>query len=331
MKPPGCQGCILFDKGEGYVKGEGPKDPKLFLIGEAPGENEARTGLPFCGGAGRVLNALLAEARVFRNECYVTNIIKCRPPGNNLQPYLPAAAVHCRQYLDKELERHSTVNTVLLGDVALRFTLGRRSITKLRGCVYAWEGRRVIPTIHPAALMREAKNWSVVVADLMYAAIMHKQPPQINNFVIEPDLAEVRHFMAQVPKGVPTFCDIETYGPALACVGIAINENTAICIPLWNGSEWYWKTEEDSIEVAGVLREYLANPEYWKVFHNGMFDIDVLEKFGFVIDNWHSDTMLMHHTVYSEARHSLGFLHSVYVRGEYYKDMHHSAKEDIEE
>src|SRR5215510_8059169 len=76
-----CVGCPLL-QAPGPVMGEGPSDAKILIVGEAPGEEEARSGRPFIGGAGRVLSRMLHQAGLQRQECYVTNVVKCRPPGN---------------------------------------------------------------------------------------------------------------------------------------------------------------------------------------------------------------------------------------------------------
>jgi uracil-DNA glycosylase family 4 len=331
-KPDSCQGCPLYEKGEGYVRGAGSPYPDLLIIGEAPGANEALQGKPFCGGAGRVLGALLSSGNIVRDNCYVTNIIKCRPPGNHITPYMPAAGKHCRQYLDRELAEHPNANIVLLGETALNGLLGKKSITKHRGCVYDWSGRRVMPTIHPAALMRDPKMWNIVVSDLAYARTMkfHTLPP--TQFVLEPTLSEVTAWFTQfVKEGGTYFVDIETWGQSLACIGIAANESDALCVPFWNEDGSFYWNDTESLEVVEYFNKFLANEKFKKVMQNGSFDTNVLEDFGFVINGWIADTMLMHHTVYTELKHSLAFLHSIYVRGNYYKDMYHAQKDEVEE
>lgn len=333
-KPPTCEGCPLYQAGTGFVMGEGPADADYVLIGEAPGTNEAVMGKPFVGGAGRVLNMLLSQGGIQRSRCYVTNIVKCQPPGNKITPFLPKAADHCRQYLDKELTQYGGIPIVLLGDTALRFILNKRSVTKHRGCVYRWGTSLVMATIHPAALMREASMWPVVVSDLAYAkdmATKHVEMPR--NFVIAPTHFQVEEWFDKhvTERDAPYFPDIETYGNALACLGIASDEQNALCIPWWDNQTWYWQDENDALLVTGLVSYFLANEKITKVFQNGTFDINVLEGYGFEVNGWVADTMLMHHTVYSEMKHSLAFLHSVYVREEYYKGMARADKDEQEE
>ena len=330
-KPDACKGCVLAEKGEGYAPGEGPHDADYILVGEALGETEAAQARPFVGGSGRILNALLAGAKIWRNRCYITNVIKCRPPHNNLAPYLPAAALHCKAaYLDKELAARADTPVLLLGETALRFVLGLRSITKHRGCVYKRGERWYIPTIHPAALMRDPKMWLVVEDDIRYLGKLDTHEEEDREFIIAPTKQQVLEYLDDARK-CTCFIDIETYGQALACVGIATSSRSALCIPYWDGGLWYWDNADEVLEVTQNLSELLNDPETYKVFHNGIFDVTILEEFGFTVQGWKRDTMLMHHLVYSELKHSLAFLHSVYVREPYYKDMHHADKDEVED
>jgi len=208
-----------------------------------------------------------------------------------------------------------------------------KSIMKHRGCVYELGQRRVMPTIHPAALMRDPKMWNVVVSDLSYARTMwnHKLPER--RFVIEPTFGQIgTWFQEHVHPDKTYFIDIETIGQSLACIGIAANESDALCIPIWRrDGSFYWQDGNEALAVVELWNKFFADERYKKVMQNGVFDTSVLEGFGFVVNGWIADTMLMHHLVYSELKHSLAFLHSVYVRGSYYKDMFHAEKDEVEE
>jgi hypothetical protein len=245
---------------------------------------------------------------------------------------MPAAGKHCRQYLDRELSEHPKANLVLLGDTAVQVVLGKKGIMKHRGCVYELGTRRVMSTIHPAALMRDPKMWNVVVSDLMYARTMynHKLPDQ--RFVIEPTITQVEEWWAEhVKPGGTYFVDIETAGQALRCIGLSSNESDALCVPFWKSDGSFYWNHDFAMMVTELFNTFFADDRYKKVFQNGVFDTNVLEGFGFEVNGWIADTMLMHHLVYSELKHSLAFLHSIYVRGAYYKDMYHAAKDEEEE
>lgn len=135
-KPPQCDGCPLRDIGEGFVPGHGPTSAKLAIIGEAPGADEAREGVPFVGGAGRILNALLAQAGIRRSETFVDNVLRCRPPSNKypVGKARVGAEKHCRQYDRIGKDIHPNV-VVLAGDKALKLFAKRSGITRWRGSV----------------------------------------------------------------------------------------------------------------------------------------------------------------------------------------------------
>jgi len=157
----------------------------------------------------------------------------------------------------------------------------------------------------------------------------HKLPEQ--RFVIEPTLEQVVTWWNQFVKPGVFFVDIETAGQSLRCIGVSCNESDALCVPLWcSDGTFYWK-ENEALQIVELWNQFFYDDQYKKVMQNGVFDTSVLEGFGFVINSWVADTMLMHHLVYSELKHSLAFLHSVYVRGNYYKDMFHAEKDEVEE
>jgi DNA polymerase len=124
----------MYEKGEGFVVGEGPTDAKLLLLGEAPGADEALAGRPFVGGAGRLLNALLAEAGIRRSSVFVDNVLRCRPPGNKYPKAKERkeAEACCRQYDRKDV--HPNV-IVALGEKALNLVTGKKGVTRWAGSV----------------------------------------------------------------------------------------------------------------------------------------------------------------------------------------------------
>jgi DNA polymerase len=149
----GCTRCPeLVSTRTQTVFGVGPIDPELCFVGEAPGGDEDRLGEPFVGAAGQLLNRIITASGFKREEVYICNIIKCRPPGNR-QP-LPAEAGNCREYLDRQLELVRPKFICALGAVAAQRLLGTATgITRLRGRFYEYRGIPVICTFHPAALL----------------------------------------------------------------------------------------------------------------------------------------------------------------------------------
>jgi len=123
-----------------------------MFVGEAPGFHEDRQGLPFVGAAGQLLDTLLASIGLDRTGCSICNVIKCRPPGN--RDPLPDEIEECRPYLEAQLRFIRPRVVVTLGNFATRFVLNRQvSISRVRGQRFDLDGRTVIPTFHPAAVL----------------------------------------------------------------------------------------------------------------------------------------------------------------------------------
>ncbi len=150
----GCTRCGLAGGRTQVVFGVGDPDAELMLVGEGPGEQEDLQGEPFVGRSGRLLDRLLAEELgLHRRHCYIANIVKCRPPGN--RDPLPGEAAACRPFLDAQLELVDPAVIVTLGNVATRALLATtEGITRLRGRSYPFGTRTVVPTFHPAAVLR---------------------------------------------------------------------------------------------------------------------------------------------------------------------------------
>jgi DNA polymerase len=149
----GCTRCAeLVATRTQTVFGVGRIDPDICFVGEAPGADEDRLGEPFVGAAGQLLNRIIAACGLKREDVYICNIIKCRPPGNR-QP-LPSEAGNCREYLDRQLELLRPKFLVALGATAAQNLLNTRAgIGKLRGRFYDYKGIPVLCTYHPAALL----------------------------------------------------------------------------------------------------------------------------------------------------------------------------------
>jgi DNA polymerase len=134
------------------VFGVGPLDPDLCFVGEAPGADEDRQGEPFVGAAGQLLDRIIAACGMKRQEVFICNILRCRPPGNR-QP-LPDEADHCREYLEATLELVRPKYICALGATAAKYLLGTASsISRLRGRFLDYRGIPVMCTYHPAYLL----------------------------------------------------------------------------------------------------------------------------------------------------------------------------------
>ena len=152
-----CMKCQLGDTRKNFVFGTGNPKAEVLILGEGPGAEEDDQGLPFVGRAGKLLNDILKAIKFERNEVYIANIVKCRPPGNRTPS--PVEMETCIPYLKKQIE---LINPKLILCVGLTAAHGllhnKESLTSLRGKVFELEGRKVMVTYHPAALLRNP-NW----------------------------------------------------------------------------------------------------------------------------------------------------------------------------
>lgn len=136
------------------VFGQGDPHADLLLVGEGPGADEDRLGVPFVGRSGQLLTRLVEEeVGLTRDRCYTTNIVKCRPPGNR-EPK-PHEAAACAPWLEGQLGLIAPKVVVTFGNVATRRLLDtKEGITALRGRTHPWRGATLVPTFHPAAALR---------------------------------------------------------------------------------------------------------------------------------------------------------------------------------
>ena len=150
-----CQNCPLARTRQNAVFGEGDLRARLMFIGEGPGAEEDASGRPFVGAAGQLLDKMIAAMHLAREDVYIANIVKCRPPGNRMPGEDEAAA--CIGYLKKQIELVQPEVIVLLGGTALHFLLQVDGITRYRGRWQDYNNIPVMPTFHPAFLLRKAE------------------------------------------------------------------------------------------------------------------------------------------------------------------------------
>lgn len=148
-----CTRCRLSQGRTQVVYGVGDPDADLMFIGEGPGFHEDKQGEPFVGAAGQLLNRMLAEIDLRREDVRITNVVLCRPPGN--RDPLPDEIEACSPWLEEQVRLVDPVVIMTLGNFATRTILGRQvSISRVRGQRFHAVGRTVIPTFHPAAILR---------------------------------------------------------------------------------------------------------------------------------------------------------------------------------
>jgi uracil-DNA glycosylase len=150
----GCTKCGLANGRTQVVFGVGNADADVMFIGEAPGFHEDKQGEPFVGAAGQLLTRMPGEVlNVARHDVYIANVIKCRPPGNR-DPQEDEIE-SCTPWLVEQVSLIQPRVIVTLGNFATKFVLQTaQGITRMRGRAYPWHGRTVVPTFHPAAILR---------------------------------------------------------------------------------------------------------------------------------------------------------------------------------
>jgi uracil-DNA glycosylase len=160
-----CTRCRLSAGRTQVVFADGNPDADLMFIGEGPGYHEDVQGLPFVGAAGQLLNRLLGEIGLRREDVRITNVVLCRPPGN--RDPMPDEIEACKPYLQEHVELVDPQVVCTLGNFATRVILDRPvAISKARGERHAWQGRMVIPTFHPAAVLRGGGDASRAMAQI---------------------------------------------------------------------------------------------------------------------------------------------------------------------
>lgn len=161
-----CQGCGLRKECRQVVFGEGILGKGLMVIGEGPGQEEDKLGRPFVGRAGRLLDMILESAGFSRERnTYVANIVKCRPPGNRTP--LPVEREACLPYLQEQIRLADPKIIILLGATALQGLVDPKAkISVSRGRFLEWQGIQVMPTYHPAALLRNPNLKALVWEDM---------------------------------------------------------------------------------------------------------------------------------------------------------------------
>ena len=153
LEASGCTACRLSQTRTQAVFADGSPFADIMFIGEGPGFNEDRDGLPFVGKAGMLLNRLLRQVGLDRADIYIANVVKCRPPGN--RDPRPDEIEACKHFLVEQIKLVDPVVVMTMGNFATKLLLKTATgITRTRGTVYPWWNRVVIPTFHPAAALR---------------------------------------------------------------------------------------------------------------------------------------------------------------------------------
>lgn len=168
-----CQACALHFSRKNAVPGEGSSTAELMFIGEGPGFYENEQGRPFVGQAGKFLDELLTDAGFQREEVFIANVVKCRPPGN--RDPLPEELAACSRFLDWQIETINPFVIVTLGRISMGKFLPNARISEIHGKPVWVHERLIVPMYHPAAALHQPTLKPVVIADFkaLPAAILN--------------------------------------------------------------------------------------------------------------------------------------------------------------
>jgi DNA polymerase I-like protein with 3'-5' exonuclease and polymerase domains/uracil-DNA glycosylase len=339
------------------VENYGPQPAKVLLVGEAPGSEEEThldefgklSPRPFVGKSGQELTRMLNEAGILRSEIRVANVCKFRPPGNKMDLWWPKKkkdrikGVHHEldgEYFDSRVidglaelreEVLATKANVIVpvGNLSLWALTRNTGITKWRSSLLRGnpqfgvpDSTKIIPTIHPAAVLRNWEYRYLVVHDFRRVArwqAFEGYPSVRENFLVRPSLQCIRDTLTSLLRRlrdgeqVALAVDIETHKRHLACIGIAWSRYDAICIPFFsaNTPNGFWSLEDES-EIVLLLRAVLTHQNARCVGQNWQYDYQYIAKYwGFEV-NLTLDIMSEHHVQFPGLPKGLDFQSSLY-------------------
>ena len=354
------------------VPSTGPTPADVLIVGEAPGADEELKLSPFVGASGQELTRMLHEAGILRSEARVTNVCPYRPQGNDISElvetskkkaqdkglsnfvggkYVSDIIISSLQDLKAEISATSPKVIIALGETALWALTGESGITSWRGSILPLSPQMseglpsppvVIPTYHPAAILRMWDWRAIAIRDLQRVAAFLKNPGDYQYpsylFAVRPSLPGVMQtlnsLLSSLSSGrVRIACDIETISRHIACVGLAWSPLEAICIPfMGERGEPYWSFDEE-VAIYTRLKEVLTHPNAFVVGQNFNYDAQHFAKHFGYLPNLQFDTMLAHHVLFPGLPKSLDFLSSLYCHfHRYWKDElkeYHKMPDDV--
>jgi uracil-DNA glycosylase family 4 len=329
------------------VRPDGPIPARILICGEAPGQEEERLGVPFVGGSGIELNRMLHEAGIQRSECFVTNVARIRPFDNDIKAFIPEVKkdippgwptyrgrqvhpciIEGAALLEKEIALVNPNLIIAFGNTALWALLGEWGITRLRGSTYIHpaSGAIIVPTFHPAAILRQWDLRVTAIHDLRRAAKYINTKELLIprwKFILQPSFAAARDTLGWLWKtcnGGPTWIelDLETKHGHIDCLGLSWSATEALCLPFLSNARTsgYWSADEESLLVF-LLYQLLTHPNALVRGQNLLYD------FQYIYRHWHflprlgQDTMISHHVAFAGLPKRLDYQASLYC--EYYR------------
>lgn len=188
----GCTLCDLSRTRTNAVPGEGNWSADIMFIGEAPGFHEDRNGEPFVGASGKFLNEMLEAIDLDRSSVYITNVVKCRPPGN--RDPLPDELAACSTYIDRQIELVNPKVVVTLGRFSMSRWFPKERISRIHGNPQRFGNITVVPMYHPAAALHQGSLRATIEADMKKLPQIVAQIEAAENEKEDPDSEQMKLF-----------------------------------------------------------------------------------------------------------------------------------------
>lgn len=304
------------------VPPSGPYDADILFVGEAPGYEEDRARIPFCGDTGDFFNSLLGLSSLERKNVRVTNICNYRPNNNKFDyligsPQLSDGINEVKDYIKERKPKW----VVLMGKRALEYILGKKGkkngIENWWGSVIVQDGIRYYCSLHPAAALHVGTQYPIITFDFRrlgrYIENGYKFP--IHNFTCDPRGLELEECLREIESCREVAVDIEGDSFHIKCCGFGLSDTRAICVAN------HGLGNSDAIFISS-LRRILENEKIEKIFHYGFgYDIICLAHFGITVANYSYDTMIGAHVLEPEMAYNLAFQTSIHTEEPYYKYM----------
>jgi uracil-DNA glycosylase family 4 len=315
---------------------DGPLESKIALVGEAPGGDEEKLGRGFIGPSGQLLFRMLSSAGMTRADCYVSNVVKERPAGNSIDTFITfraGRAYTTPQYVEYEqdfIEEMKAVRSnvvVAVGGVALYALTGKMGITKWRGSILealpAYNHRKVIPVIHPAAALRQYTLTHTISMDLR-RVVEESFFPDIRlpsrSLKIRPSFMDAMSFLQDCKSVNKIAFDIEVMREEVSCISLAKSPYDVISIPFMIAGHDYFNPVQEA-EIWKGIASILEDPDTVKVGQNLVFDTTfIFNRYGIVTRGKLEDTMIAQGIMYPDFPKGLDFITSMHTKEPYYKD-----------
>lgn len=345
------------------VPSTGPYNARIMFLAEAPGSEESAKGVPLVGPSGHELRRMCSTIGVSLDDCYKANVFSRQPPANALAVYGversdPRAVAERgpltvnpitflnREHqgdVDRALAEIAAVNPnvlVALGNTAT-WALGLgQGIAALRGSVHTVNipgmdrPLKVLPTYHPAAILRQWDLRVIAMTDLA-KALTQSTFPEFNfddtELWINPSLDDLDTF-DRVHMEPARICaaDIETKRGQITCISFAPSVDVSLAIPFWVEGQCpnYWADGGSEARAWSYVRKWMERADLVKVFQNGLYDLQYLQAHC-TPRACTEDTMLMSHSLWSELPKGLGFLGATFAHTPSWKSMRTAKREDL--